>query len=1015
MTSREVVISPTSYFGPLHNDYPFNQEIDGQKYQTVTHYVYSQMVPDETVASFVSSQIDAETARKKANGYLFGKVVKGGDRKVPEGIATIMMAALQEAYKTLFSIPQLKSKLAGTGQEMLVYTPEKVTFLPGDPTYLGVNRADNGQNKLGELLMMIRRNAQEDIYFRDQPAKQRDAKEELYRLKLRRDLLVEQLNLGHFPADYSLVGLYANKYNLPADQAEQFISRNFSPGMAEAYWKLHLNKAIPEVSKEFTSGYPDWIEYAYDLAMFKYALMIEYLKFTQVDYSLLLLSLAKKKILNDYAGRRFTVAGNKTVPVSLEEYLEKNQISKATLKYIGEEALTDFRNAIYLKYKSGKLSNIPNFEENVSATLQSKRSEVNSNIKYPRVKPSVKIDTTHLYTEQEPLEPSSPKLSYGGKVLKDYYDATAPEGACSTNAEDLCPLGPGDEDEPEEPEEEADYDPDYDGADDVQSDREEYEEENKAENPLEDGDAKYGDNEAALLEVEDRDILQAIEAHREEVPVKRVEIPLNAIRFASEKDFPYEWLSPYYRVSSTKINGKIVRLKINGVIYPTVAHYVIARIATPRQFRNVSPRQWIQADYNSANPYLTVPFKRFSRKSNPLDPDMSDPDWLKFRELDELVQELPKRIESVYNTLFLRYSRKALDQKIRQYPFRQILSATGNRKIVYYDDEIRKTAVAGKQLAEIFEQLRNSIDDIALDRNYLPDLDRTRNLVLHDFVVQRVTELVKSILLFSKYKSVPRPGYVSAQIDTVNFKDAHVVLYHFYQYCRDIDYSAYFGEPPQLFKGMVGAAMEKNLNKYWPGKNVLDLGDSSVKDTIRAIIERKSEDLFTDQLFVDLQEITILLWIHCVTVCKFLEEPLEVGYNQKQLQKRIETLRTDVFSLPSSGSTAIEKKENAAVGAVVGILNCLRPQFRDTQLHLSDVEFVRDFLFPVGFPPVQLLESESSYPLLVDRVTRLYSSQQPIELLKKLASIVDTVVRFPKSDKANYGALILRVKFFAQN
>lgn len=1010
MAAREVVISPTSYFYPLHNDYPFNQEIDGKKYQTVTHYVYSEMVPDETVASFVSSQIDAETARKKANGYLFGKVVKGGDRKVPEGIATIMMAALQEAYKALFSIPQLKSKLAGTGQEMLVYAPEKVTFLPGDPTYLGVNRADNGQNKLGELLMMIRRNAQEDIYFREQPVQSRDAKMELYRLKLRRDLLVEQLNLGHFPSDYSLTSLYSNKYRIPPDQVEQFIAQSFSPATAEAYWKLHLSKAIPEISKEFTSGYPDWIEQAYDLFMYKFALMIEYLKFTQVDYSLLLLSLAKKKILNDYSGRRITIVGNKAVTVSLSEYLERNQVSKETLKYIGEEALTDFRNSIYLKYKTGKLSNIPEFEQNVSATLLAKRSEVNSNIKYPRAKPAVKIET--MFTDLDPLEPSSPKLSYGGKVLKDYYDAADPKGACG-GTEDLCPLGPGDEDDneereerddgPEEEPDEADYDHEVSDDDDEKGDEE-------------DGDP----NEEALM-IDDGDILRAIEAHREEVPVARAAIPLNAIRFATEKDFPYEWLSPHYRVSDTRINGKIVRLKINGIVYPTVAHYVIARIATPRQFRNVSPRQWIQADYNKTEPYVAVPFKRYilpgkkEAKINPIDPDMTDPEWLQFRSIAELVEELPKRIESIYNVLFLRYSKKALDQKIKQYPFRQILAATDSRPIVYYDDEVRKTGVAGKQLAEIFVQLRNSIDDIMIDRVRVPELDRTKNLKLHDFVVDRVYELVKSILLFGKYKSVARPGYVVSQINTITFRDGQVVLQNFYQYCRDIDYSKYFGEPPQVFKGMVGAALEKHLLKYWPDQNVLNLGDASVRDMVRAVMERKSEDSFANQLFVDMGEIISLLWIHCVTVTEFIESELQIGYSQDELQQRIKMLRMGVFGLPFPGATVREQKENAAIGAVMGVLSSLHPQYRDKQLHLSDVEFVHDFLFHIDFPDTPLVSSETNYPLLSDRVTRLYNSQPPVELLKKLASIVDTVVTYSQSDMTNYAKMMIRVKFFAQN
>ena len=249
----EVIISPDSQYQHLHNDYEFNINVrepgmfdltaDGKKYKTATHYIYSKMMPTLTMSNFINYQLDGKTVRQKANGILFGKKVAGA-RKLASASELIILQTLREGYQARFNDHRKRfgDKLLGTGNEPIVYIPKESTFLEGDITVLGINSSGNGQNKLGSILETIREELLRDHKIRSRTDVNIPDMQRLYRLVIRKQLLMNQLSKGHLPSDYSLEGLYANSKNIDVndkDMIEQQFNAEYPLHKQESYWVLY--------------------------------------------------------------------------------------------------------------------------------------------------------------------------------------------------------------------------------------------------------------------------------------------------------------------------------------------------------------------------------------------------------------------------------------------------------------------------------------------------------------------------------------------------------------------------------------------------------------------------------------------------------------------------------------------------------------------------------------------------------------------------------------------------------
>jgi predicted NAD-dependent protein-ADP-ribosyltransferase YbiA (DUF1768 family) len=1044
--ASQVIISPDSYYSMLHNDYLHLLEVDGKRYKSPTHFIYAAMMPDKNTGDAMKYQLTGAAVRKKVTGYLFGKKVKG-ERKLANASEFIINKALYDGYKVLFNQPDLRDKLLGTGNEGIVYIRDKHTFLPGDITVLGLNRAGNGQNKLGLILEGIRSDIRKDVIARQKPPQQLHQIDRLYFAILRRKLLLAELSKGHFPPAYTLKELYMASRNIsPVDFGTIFIAEHpggvregywniYVKGVTEGFWSINdsgvrerLQGIEPVIINEFQTGNDEWIADEYNLAIKKKCVLIEYLRFLKIDYEVLLTSIAKQKILNDYQTRKFefdkkTSSFNQ---ISMIQYLEKYKITPDTLRYIGEESLSDLRESVYTKYVTGGLLSISNFEENLASSIEGLRGIITQSIVFPKFIPHIEAPSEKfldLVALDVPLEPVSPRQTYGGISVAEYYSPIHPDGACSDEVNAVCPI-PGMPYEPTKPSGGGDSDDDGDeddggkggkgggkkGGNDSdgeefdqdEPEEEEWDEEEKDVESDDDNDGTGrgggdGGNVEPISEDnavfgDDQDIDKAIVEAVNKPFIKKYLPPVVTVRFSDENDYPYEWLSPFY----------ISHIRIDGLYYPSVAHYVIAKLATPIQFRNVSIRDWIQKEKGGIIKDKLADTLKDSYTS-PTD----------FHSLDILLEKLPERIQDIYNLLYVRYANRALDIKFRNYPFRQILFDTGNAPVVYYDDN-NQNAVAGKELVRIITDIRSKIDDIVIRKPLPNPVYGRENLVLYDYIRERTRELLRSTILFTRYRISPRINYMDSTIPIVSYEDARFAINKLYLSCRDINYTEYVSPPPEMYITDFETDLTDLIKLYFPNRTMYDTKHPDVANAIKMKLSGLSEDDMNDKVFVNVTDIMKMVWVHIVYTCIFLQEELPEIYEQNQLRQRIKMIRTSIFKL------SIGTRKEVAVRAASNIISQLHQYFsQQPQLEDSELEFLQDFLYPLEYTrqdtkaKIEESESYNTYGELTNGITKIFgNNEQSTSAMKKLAFILDGITGVSQDDKILFNKLTIRLKFF---
>jgi hypothetical protein len=302
-----------------------------------------------------------------------------------------------------------------------------------------------------------------------------------------------------------------------------------------------------------------------------------------------------------------------------------------------------------------------------------------------------------------PSEPLSPRQTFGGESLETYYAPILPEGVCSEDSAAVCPLGrgrlknklDGDGDDGDDGD---NGDDDLRIVDEVEEsefkhlgDAEDYTEldvDEVDENGGGGGQPRQNNNDEDDFNGDDREI--KVDTGPE--PVRYYVMPQNPVRFGNNDVFPYKWMAPDY----------VDMFTVNGAWYPSVAHYVISKLATPIQLKSVNSRLWIQKNqkYDYTKP---LEVKKKGLKYFDVLPDTlkSPKDFYTYQECLEI---LPERIEKIYQQLFIRFTDRALNIKLRDYPFRQILFTTGDNEITYYDDPKNKTATAARSSPDCLQK-----------------------------------------------------------------------------------------------------------------------------------------------------------------------------------------------------------------------------------------------------------------------------------------------------------------------
>jgi len=1056
-----IIISPESPYRQLHNDFPFHIDIDDEVYASVTHYVYAMMASEPSAVQTIKDQPDAATARKIGNGILFG-AKKGDERKIARNHDFVIIRALERAYRARFTNNKLGAKLLGTGIEPLVYKRGKTTFVEGDQTMLGLNTSDNGQNRLGRLLERIRGDIN---VIASLPSKEVHEIDRLFFADKRRELLLSELYRGHFPPDYSLGALYSRLKGIEGNIDSMFLV-DYPGDVRISRMNLYqAGKIDPVVAHEFQTGDTDWIETAYDHHVEDLAILDAFLENQGIAYETMVLSLAKQKILDgywrnrfvvegsisrrigisefnklppadrkilndcwgkrvrvgkksgsqqvtltdylklplhnqkvlddywgkkfidadggsrpmdfheygklspdkqkvfdDFWGKRFVVEGGSSRQIDFPEYLERNKITTAMIMYIGEDAISPFRHIIAQRYRDGEFLSLG---DRIVEKIRHWRFIVYQSIIFSKYTP--KIDNLPAQfmqlVEDEHPEPLSPRETYSGEKLDLLYKALLPEGACSDDATTMCPLGP-----------DSDEESGGDESDDERREDDDGESEPKAVNVGEGVDLEnyQGDDEDDGKPI----IPKAVRTNM------NYTMPLNPIIFGSKLDYPYEWLAPDY----------IDLFSVDGLWYPSVLHYVAAKLATPPQFRNVSIRLWIQKDPKK------IPAPGYDR-----DTTIND-----FKTADQVINDLDQKIKDVYLELFKRYAKRAINIKMKHFPFRQRLFATKPRDLIYYD--AGTTAFAGTPLVDILKEVRKGIKEVdTIIPIKCPEYDKKKNLAIYTYIKKRLTELLKAVVLFSRYRLSTHDGYPNDSAPVILLDDCRFVLTHLYSSCSDINYNEVIENPPSLFEADFQIILDRLLQNFFPGRTLIPAKNIDAQDAIQKLRKGGEENL-DDKIFIAAQPIMSMIWTHITAVTIYLEEDLDAEYSQIQINQRILDARKSLRELQFGTKT------ETIIIAITNILISLH-LFFNAQSSISDVEvqFLYDFIFPYpndDLTPITESESYNRYTTLISRVTEIYGGEQKLSAIKKLAWIIDRFRDLPKGSDL-YNKTVTRVKFFA--
>lgn len=122
-------------FGPLSNNATYSMSIDGEKYNTVTNYIYANILG--APYSKTLKCLDPREIHTWFNGY------------DAEHVTKIMLESLDKASDVKFNNQQLRSLLKDTEKYPI--------FFISDNGLLGVGRDNNGSNEIGKRLMEIRK------------------------------------------------------------------------------------------------------------------------------------------------------------------------------------------------------------------------------------------------------------------------------------------------------------------------------------------------------------------------------------------------------------------------------------------------------------------------------------------------------------------------------------------------------------------------------------------------------------------------------------------------------------------------------------------------------------------------------------------------------------------------------------------------------------------------------------------------------------------------------------------
>lgn len=775
---------------------------------------------------------------------------------------------------------------------------------------------------------------------------------------------------------------YLQKFDFSTSVSESKINSDILFQLEQFHQKGFIDQTsdlteIADLIEEFEQGNTNWIEREYDLALHKYAILEQTLFEKGIDMKTLVLSLGRDKIIQDYA--TFAV-GDKS---SLKKFLQETNITLPLIESIGFRKLTSLREEVYQHFKTN-YGTIPfTFKEKVVEIFKTQKHNLQMNINFRKFIPQVEDGLEKMMAKQDTFLPVEPEETYGNQALLENYQPVEPKGACSEEKEEVCPLGGWDD--PEERESEK-----Y------------MESELEAEEVLEDTfDLEAFFDEKFNFEEE--------EPGKENLAIKG-KIPPSAIRIGNELSFPYEWMAPFH----------LTPIIIDDVSYPSVGHYVIAKLATlhpvwknlPRtkldlgqkQIEAPTLRKWLQKNPNETG-------SGFGWKLN-LD---------RYRPVSELIRMLPQRMQENIQNLFVRMAQIGFSRKMAGSPYREILFSTLPYPIEYVDpDGLNREN--SKIVANLLEKIRSTIKDVILpekrkgvfyDRKHFPHIS--------EFMYNRARILTHALLAFAKYK-ISHPKLLEYHnAPAITFDDMNFTIKKLLLSCYTCTYLDDLENPPDHFKFDVNNLIVSIAKNYLPRTAMQNVNDAAMKEVIVKFAEQKDVQSLEKTYFYDLQEIIRYYWSHVNQMVYSIVPKLDDKLFFTNYTKLIE----------DAHNADLGTKTEVAVNAVINLLAILKTYIH-ADCSTADLDLIRNLILrPQTQYRIQVVyqtrkgydygketffPEEENYQKygFVDKLHQLYRKELPLKTLKQFGGLIREILLFPETNQQDFVEFTVRLKFFAQ-
>ena len=214
----------------LSNNYRIDLEIEGQKWKNVSHYIYSNLLHNESNKRILKNNLT--------------KISKNFHELSEKENEILIVDALSTALPIKFSNVELARKLIATGDKQIVYKSSNKV--------LGIDDNGQGNNVYGKILMRIRKTLKNKL----------DLDYKVSNINVNKELIYRSYLVKYFLEDYMYNNMSIERFsNMNVDSIYALISGNYNSNSNvpfNIYNKFQLYKnSIEKLPKDVVLGFVD--------------------------------------------------------------------------------------------------------------------------------------------------------------------------------------------------------------------------------------------------------------------------------------------------------------------------------------------------------------------------------------------------------------------------------------------------------------------------------------------------------------------------------------------------------------------------------------------------------------------------------------------------------------------------------------------------------------------------------------------------------------------------------------